>query len=240
MYFRRNGRKRRRSATRRGLRAPDWERLGFSRDWAAASRAPVVDVVAPCNLFELGIGHVWFSRRLPDGRYAMAGFLVDTFCLGVKNTLYNIMETRQYRGALERIFSATQEGHEQQPPAYARKLVEGAVAYARDLGFDPHIDYRIAKAIFGDVDAAACPVKFAFGQDDKPFYVSGPPDSLSMQRRIVMPLERRCGTDGFHYMISETSDGLDQPARQGTPRVPLCLRRFPQAPYGQRFTRGTV
>lgn len=88
-------------------------------------------------------------------------------------------------------------------------LVEGAVAYARDLGFDPHVDYRIAKAIFGDVDAAAWPVKFAFGQDDKPFYVSGPHDSLSMQRRIVTQLERRCGTDGFHYMISETSEGLD-------------------------------
>jgi len=29
--------------------------LGFSRDWAAASRAPVVDVLAPCNLFELGM-----------------------------------------------------------------------------------------------------------------------------------------------------------------------------------------
>ena len=99
--------------------------LSFSRDWAAASRAPVVDVLAPCNLFELGIGHVWFSRRLPDGRYAMAGFLVDTFCLGVKNALYKIMETREYQGALERIFSATQEGHEQQHPAYARKLVKG-------------------------------------------------------------------------------------------------------------------
>ena len=29
--------------------------------------------------------------------------------------------------------------------------------------FDPHVGYRIAKAIFGDIDAAACPVKFVFG-----------------------------------------------------------------------------
>ncbi|MGH8525045.1 MAG: hypothetical protein ACREXY_12790 [Gammaproteobacteria bacterium] len=205
--------KRTKKNTKRNDKRPTGGRLGallgFSRDWAAASRAPVVDVLAPCNLFELGMGHVWFSRRLPDGRYAMAGFLVDTFCLGVKNAFYNIMETRQYREALERIFGSTQEGHEQQHPAYARKLVEGAVAYARDLGFDPHFDYRIAKAIFGDVDAAACPVKFVFGQDDKPFYVSGPHDSPSMQRRIVTQLERRCGTDGFHFMISATSEGLD-------------------------------
>ena len=74
--------------------------LGFSRDWAAASRAPVVHVLAPFNLFELRIGHVWFRRRLLDGRYAMAGSLVDTFRLGVKNALYKIMGTREYQGGL--------------------------------------------------------------------------------------------------------------------------------------------
>jgi hypothetical protein len=71
------------------------------------------------------------------------------------------------------------------------------VTYARDLGIDPHIDYRIAKAIFGDVDAAARPVKFAFGQNDKPFYVSGPHDSPSMQRRIVTQLKGAVGPMGF-------------------------------------------
>jgi hypothetical protein len=100
--------------------------LGFSRDWAAASRAPVVDVPASCNLSELGIGHVWFSRRLPDGRYAMAGFLVDTFCLGVKNALFKIMGSASTKGP-----------------------------------------WSASSAL------------------------------------------RRCGTDGFHFMISETSEGLD-------------------------------
>ncbi len=92
--------KRTKKSTKRNDKRITGARLGallsFSRDWAAASRAPVVDVLAPCNLFELGIGHVWFNRRLPEGRYAMAGFLVDTFCLGVKNALYKIIETREY------------------------------------------------------------------------------------------------------------------------------------------------
>ena len=38
-------------------------------------------------------------------------------------------------------------------PTCARKLVEGAEAYARDLGFTPHPDYQRARQIFGDLDA---------------------------------------------------------------------------------------
>lgn len=182
---------------------------GFSRDWAVASRGQVADILVPSNLFALGIGHVWFSRRAPDGRYAMAGFLVDAFCLGVKNALYTILEAGKYASALERIFSSSEERFERQHPGCARKLVEGAVAYARDLGFDPHPDYEIAKAILGDVDASACPVRFTFGKDDKPFYVCGPHDSLSVQRRIVTQLERRCGSDGFHFMVSKNTDGFN-------------------------------
>ncbi len=32
--------------------------LGFSRDWAAASRGEIVDVLVPANLFELGMGQI--------------------------------------------------------------------------------------------------------------------------------------------------------------------------------------
>ncbi len=139
----------------------------------------------------------------------MAGFLVDAYCLGIKNAMYRIFEASEYAGAVERIFEATEVRFERQHPAYARKLVEGAVAYARDLGFDPHPDYKIARAIFGDVDASGCPVRFTFGEGGKPFYVSGPDDTPVIQRRILKQLENRCGSDGFHFTVREYSDGFD-------------------------------
>jgi len=59
-------------------------------------------------------------------------------------------------------------------PPCLRKLVEGGVVYARELGFNPHADYLVVHQIFGDVEAAACPSHFEYGHAGKPFYISGP------------------------------------------------------------------
>jgi hypothetical protein len=153
------------------------------------------------KLFEVGIGSVWLSRQLPDGRYAFAGIVVDVFCLGVKNAMYNIMEEDAYRAALTRIQATTEEALERQEPACARKLVEGAVAYAKDLGFEPHPDYRIARLIFGDIDTADCATEFTYGREGKPLYTNGPNENAAMQRRIVNQLARRCGPGGYEYYL---------------------------------------
>ena len=162
--------------------------LSKAREWAAAVRAPIADVLVPDNLFKAGIGTVWISRLLPDGRYAMAGILVDTYCLGVKNALFKIFEGAEYPAFLDRIRDGPGGALVRQEPAYARKLVEDAAAYARNLGFEPHPDYRIAGLIFGDIDPAECPVDFSFGLNGRPMYIEGPDDSPAMQRRILKQL----------------------------------------------------
>ncbi|MDD5033218.1 MAG: hypothetical protein PHE55_00545 [Methylococcaceae bacterium] len=159
-------------------------------EWLSAAHAPIADVYTPKGIFEIGLGSVWFSRRLEDGRYAMSAFLVDTFCLGVKNAMYAIMEADQYRVQMESFLSSSGEEFVHRKPAYARKLVEMAEAYARELGLEPHNDYKAAKLIFGDVDASACDEHFVFGRDGNPCYVSGPGDSPAIQRRVMKQLEK--------------------------------------------------
>ena len=170
----------------------------FSREWAAAAQAPVADVLAPKTLFERGMGTVWFSRRLPAERYAVAGFLLDTFCLGVKNAMANILSAEKYHELIERTLAS--EPVERMHPSCSRKLVEQAVAFAGDLGLDPHPDYKLGKLIFGDINAVACPVSFTFGREGKPFYVNGPDDTPAVQRRILKQLEQHCGSGNFDYL----------------------------------------
>jgi len=181
--------------------------FGFAQEWVAAAKAPVADVFVPSNIFEMGIGTVWISRKLPDGRYAVAGFIVDTFCLGVKNVLDKLATADEYERILSRIHSSPEEHFEREHPAYARKLVERAVAYAQNLGFEPHSDYKLAKTLFGDVDANTCPASFTFGHEGKPHYISGPNDSPAFQRRIIRQLEKRCGPNGYHWTISVSEGG---------------------------------
>ena|SRR6516225_4543215 len=155
--------------------------------------------LVPANLFEVGIGNLFFSRPLPGGRVAVGCFLLDVFCLGVKNALMSTMPRDEY--ARRRRNWSTAETLQPVSAACFRKLVEGGVAYARDLGFSPHRDYAEASQVFGEVETTACPTRFEYGHEGKPFYVSGPHETARQVEAIVEQLERRKGAGNYHYLV---------------------------------------
>jgi hypothetical protein len=164
-----------------------------------AVREPLHECLVPVRLFEAGIGHVIVSRRLSHGNLAVAGFLVDVYCVGVKNAFLRVFPADVYE---ERFHHSSVEPMQPEEPACARKLVEDAAAYARDLGFAPHPDYRFARMIWGSIDATACEAEYTFGSEGKPLYVSGPYDTIERSKEIVSTLLERCGPDGFHYVVA--------------------------------------
>jgi hypothetical protein len=163
------------------------------------ANAPIRESLVPAKLFELGIGNLVFSRSLPDGRLALAMFLLDVFCLGIKNASLATVARAEY--AQHVTDWRVKEQLQPMDPACFRKLVEGGVAYALELGFSPHVDYADARQIFGDVQAAACPTPFEYGHEGKPFYVSGPNETLAQARAIVDQLDRRRGAGNFDYLV---------------------------------------
>lgn len=166
---------------------------------AAAASSPIHEALVPAELFESGMGNLLFSRLLPDGRIGMAAFLLDVFCLGVKNAFVAIVSRDEYARRL-RNWPA---GEKLQPmdPACFRKLVEGGVAYARDLGFSPHPDYVLASQIFGDVEVTNYATQFKYGRDGKPFYISGPHETEAQVQAILKQLEQRKGPGNFDYLV---------------------------------------
>jgi hypothetical protein len=147
------------------------------------------------------MGNLVFSRLLPDGRIAMGVFLLDVFCLGVKNAFVAIVPKVEY--AMRRNNWSSAENFKPMQPACFRKLVEGGVAYAQDLGFSPHEDYAVANQIFGDVPATDCSTHFKYGHDGKPFYISGPNDTAIKVQTILDQLQRRVGPGNFDYLVME-------------------------------------
>lgn len=171
--------------------------MGCSR--AEFERCPIHAAYVDGDILERGIGYAAIARVLPDGRIAAGLFLVDAYCLGVKDAFLTVLSPSEFE---ERIVEGLKaEGLDPAPAPRARKLIEGAVAYARDLGFEPHPDYRDAAQVFGDIDAAECTETFTFGREGKPLYISGPYDSEARIRAILAQLRRRCGEDGAHYIV---------------------------------------
>jgi len=172
-----------------------------------AAACPLHECLLPENLFGIGIGHILVSRRLGK-RIAVVSFLVDVYCLGVKDALFATVPAEAYDLIVERSGC----GFPMVPidPACARKLVEGAVAYAQNLGLRAHEDYEASKLIFGDIDVTACTTAFEFGKDGKPLFVSGPHDTSARCNLILAALEKHCGPKGFHYVLGPPGVDLDE------------------------------
>jgi hypothetical protein len=160
------------------------------------------------NLFQAGIGYVVVSRFKSQGIVESGVFLIDTYCLGVKNAFFARMGEHDYQAdLLNRIFS--EDTRESIEPACARKLVEDAENYARRLGFSPHSDYKQGCRVFGGIDSAACTRSFSFGKNGKPLYIQGPNDSAEMAHRILNLLKARCGQGNYEYIV--LPGGSDEP-----------------------------
>lgn len=170
----------------------------ISKEATLAATYPVHECLVSKQLFDVGLGSVLVSRKLQSGMIAMSLFLVDVYCLGVKDAMFSVMDPEEYGLRLGKL--AGTQTLEPAEPSCVRKLVEGAIAYAQDLGFAPHRDYEAAGRIFGEIDPAACLENYEFGKDGKPFYVSGPLDSPAKSKRIIDTLTERLGPEGFHFM----------------------------------------
>ncbi|MGE0128081.1 MAG: hypothetical protein AB7U82_08375 [Blastocatellales bacterium] len=165
-------------------------------EFELAARAPVYKCYVADDVFDQGIGHVVVSR-LSGSQVAAGIYLVDAYCLGVKDA-FAMLKPRQ---VFEDFIANSPMRLREVEPAYAKKLVEASIAYARDLGFEPHPDYKLPRKILNGIDASECSVEFTFGKDGKPFFVSGPYDSEARSKRIVDTLHRRCGAGGYEYMV---------------------------------------
>ncbi len=190
---------------------------GLAERLEAAANCPILHSCATTDLWDEGLGWVCLSRELPNGSVAFGVFLVDRYCLGVKNVMVGITSRYNYE---QKIVTKMRSNFRAKdlPPAATRKIVEGAVAYAGALGLPPHPDYHQAQLIFGAIDASESKETLEFGQDGQPFFYAGPHDSPERCRLILKTLEQSCGSEGFHYLIPFAGSNQILPAGlQGRP-----------------------
>ncbi len=176
------------------------QNAGIGERLAAATKYPVLNSWITEDLWTQGMGWALLSRQLPDGSVAVAVFLIDRYCLGVKDAVADVVGRYSYDKDFVTKMQSKFTSREVSP-ATVRKLVEEAVAYAAGLGFAPHADYHKAKPIFGTIDPRESTEEFEFGKDGKPFFIAGPNDTPQRCRQIMAILAHDLGPDGFHFLL---------------------------------------
>jgi hypothetical protein len=176
-----------------------------------AARAPIQYCFLTQDVFDIGMGSLVLARGATTHHLAFGSFLVDVFCLGIKDVMFQSAEGEVF----EMYMDAANAGSPVVPvdPSYARKLLRELAAWSRSIGFAPHRDFVAVEHIFGDVSADASEQAFRFGRDGKPFYIPGPTDTVPLIRRRIEQLQKQLGDDGFGCAIADQSTDLLVKAR---------------------------
>ncbi|MCM2374861.1 hypothetical protein [Aporhodopirellula aestuarii] len=156
--------------------------------------------------FDQGMGSVVLARQAPSGLAAIAIFLLDTYCLGVKDIIATCRNPSEWGEVLQGM--ADRQGLKAVRPGIARGLVEATAEYAESLGLSPHPDYPKAQLLWGDVEAESVAGLYEFGRNGKPCYVAGPHDDAATQSLILGKLDKNLGRGNYNFVLGGPADGF--------------------------------
>lgn len=204
-----------------------WVNAGWSAGLTVPAERGWLDVPHEKSHPGAGIVTALVAREHRHDSVSVCVYLVDVYCLGVKNAVApRVMPTRD----LGRFRAAAFRGYEGVEPVAApldlvQHLVFGAVDYARTLGFEPHSDLALAAGHLGDWER---PSAIGFGHHGMPLYVQGPYDDPN---QVLRTLDRTVGRDGYHFTVDASAlnagafGGMDLKVRHPDVRQLLLTTR---------------
>lgn len=143
-----------------------------------ASHAPIQCCLLNKSVFDIGMGTLVLARGATPHHVAFGSFLIDVFCLGIKDVMFKSVEGDVFEMYLDTMDAGSPMVSVD--PSYARKLLRDLAAWSQSIGFAPHRDFAAVERIFGDVSADASDAIIRFGYDGKQTDNPGPNDSAPL------------------------------------------------------------
>jgi len=176
-----------------------------------ARQLPIHECLVNPSWETFGLANLLIARRMPDDRLVLGQYLVDLYCLGLKNTCcsaycpMSVYETKVKPGAF------ISEKPIQCSRLLFHQIIYGAIEYAGRIGFSPHENFELSQYILDPPETIPPNPELVFGFDGKPCYVSGPYDDVWV---IIRTLDERVGRGNYHYIIGGQVGGdLSSPRR---------------------------
>ncbi|WP_017306386.1 helix-turn-helix transcriptional regulator [Spirulina subsalsa] len=129
-------------------------------------------------------------------KFLVCSYLVDYFCLGVKDTMeVRKLDKSRYDYFVAHSYASFPDGYREISLSEAQGIVYGSVEYAQRLGFSPPGEFAETQKHLGEWDGA---LKLQFGCEGKPLYINGPYDN---PRQVIKTLESTVGRGNFDYIL---------------------------------------
>ena len=144
-----------------------------------------------------GLVQILLARKQPDDDICFGVYLVDKYCLGLKNTYANagFSRARYENEVRSKIFRDVEPM--ECPVELAHQMIYASIDYAAQFGFQPEKDFALSQYLLEPRGELEEPYHLTFGKNGKPFFVAGPYDNSA---RILKQLEKTAGPGNYDYL----------------------------------------
>ena len=157
---------------------------------------PLFECLINTDWQDKGMAHIFLSRKQPNNKLILGVYLVDIFCLGLKNTFCNAnLSMEEYQKLKLSLLEET--AISSYSPGKACRVINGAIEYAKRIGFKPQKDFDLSKYVLEGLQNNDYDLTLEFGKDGKPLYIAGPDDDFEA---IIETLRKNVGEDNFHFI----------------------------------------
>jgi len=158
---------------------------------------------------ESGMASIVVARKHVTGFLTFALFQVDLYCLGVKNAIWRFNESPL---ELDDIISRQSEFSPDDPFLKAEyklvhNIIYGAEAFADDLGFRPHKDFKLAQYVLEEDDEKIELIDIEFGLYGQPAIFLGREEHPS---NILAVLDKSVGPGNYTIIDEEHMEDVDE------------------------------
>jgi hypothetical protein len=160
-------------------------------------KLPLHKIFLDETMYSMGLGYCIVSRVRPNGEIIYGNFLIDRFCLGIKDVFFDCVSEKDFNDIIEGFQEEGDVVLVEKDANYVFNMIYGAMEYGYDNGFDPHPDFDVAEYLLDDVDNIEY-VELEFGVNGKPVFIAGPKDKSG---RIISTLKKSRGEGNFEFML---------------------------------------
>ena len=142
-------------------------------------------------------------RQHKQGTFTYGSFLLDRWCIGVKDAMWNVYVDNVDLDELLNHYKRHLDIFEEIDYVEAHNWVYGAIAWAEDAGIHPHKDFNIAKYILEEDDDNVELIEYDFGLDGEHVLEA---KSQQDANKYLPALRHTLGEGNFRVMISPLLD----------------------------------
>jgi len=158
-----------------------------------------------------GICNVIIARRHKKGNLTIGLYLVDIYCLGLKDTSYRFgISTDEFD-----YFKKSLGGIIECDYVLAHNIIYGGIAFAGDYGFKPHKDFAVTQFILEEDTEDVELIDIDFGLNGLPCFMRGPYDDNIKVRNIEANLERIAGPGNYKILDAPGDFVFDEDSEEG-------------------------